>query len=152
MWEIGRFKLYLHRCIHEFSCTRNAVCLHDTVVTVHVICQGLIPYYIITRATYWDMCIKDMWSVCLQIYKNNRICSKGIYFLRKIQASQKQWTSWEFLGLRVRFSRLLFFFAKTHREISKSALGCLKLIHITCRFIMNRESNSLNQVWRDPRF
>ena len=45
-WEIGRFKLFLHRginIVHEFSCTRNAVCVHvtRTVVTMHAICEGM---------------------------------------------------------------------------------------------------------------
>ena len=40
MWDIGKFKLSLHRGINtvpKFSCTRNAVCVHVicTVVTVH---------------------------------------------------------------------------------------------------------------------
>ena len=40
------FKLFLHRgisTVHEFSCTRNAVCVHVTctVVTVHTICEDL---------------------------------------------------------------------------------------------------------------
>ena len=30
--------------MHEFSCTRNAVCVHVTcmVVTMHAICEGLL--------------------------------------------------------------------------------------------------------------
>ena len=44
--HIGRFKSFLQRgvnTLHEFSCTRNAVCEHVTytVVTVHAICEGL---------------------------------------------------------------------------------------------------------------
>ena len=43
---IDRFKLSLERgidSVHEFSCTRNAFCVHVTctVVTLHAICEGL---------------------------------------------------------------------------------------------------------------
>ena len=24
--------------------------------------------------TFWDMCIWDMWKVCLQTFRNNRLC------------------------------------------------------------------------------
>ena len=45
--HMGSFKLFLHRVInimHEFSCTRNPVCVDVTytVVTVHAICEGLL--------------------------------------------------------------------------------------------------------------
>ena len=47
MWEIGRFKLFLHRginTVHKLLCTHNAVCVHVTftVVSVHAICEGLV--------------------------------------------------------------------------------------------------------------
>ena len=35
---------------------------------------------------------QDIWNVCLQTYRNNRICSKVACFLRKAQTSPvKNW-------------------------------------------------------------
>ena len=46
VWEIGRFKLFLHREIttmYKFLCKRNTICVHIayTVITVHTICEDL---------------------------------------------------------------------------------------------------------------
>ena len=50
VWEFGRLKLLLHKGInilHEFSCARNAICVHVTytVVTVYPICEGQRPHH-----------------------------------------------------------------------------------------------------------
>ena len=46
MWEIGKVTLFLHRginTVHEFSRTRNTVCVHVmcTIVTMNTVCKGL---------------------------------------------------------------------------------------------------------------
>ena len=38
--------------------------------------------------TFWDMHTEDMWKVCLQTFRNNRICLKIAYFLRNLQTSR----------------------------------------------------------------
>ena len=35
--------------------------------------------------TFWDMRTWHMWKVCLQAFRNNRICQKLAYFLRNLQ-------------------------------------------------------------------
>ena len=45
MWEIARFRLFLHRGINnvqKFLCLCNTVCLHVTFVTMCVIFEGLL--------------------------------------------------------------------------------------------------------------
>ena len=37
--------------------------------------------------TFWDICTWDMWKVCLQTLRNNRICQKLAYFLKNLQTS-----------------------------------------------------------------
>ena len=43
--------------------------------------------HIKTPFTFWDMRTWDMWNVCLQILRNNRIRWKLAYFLRNLRAS-----------------------------------------------------------------
>ena len=40
-----------------------------------------------TPFTFWDMCTWYMWKGYLQTFRNNRICLKFAYFLRKSQTS-----------------------------------------------------------------
>ena len=54
--HVGRFKLFLHRrinTVHEFSCTRNAVCVHVmyTVLTVRKLC----PFYQFSRFQQYNI-------------------------------------------------------------------------------------------------
>ena len=44
-------------------------------------------FRIIIQVTYWDIRTRDIRNICLQTYRNNRICKKVTYFLRKIQTS-----------------------------------------------------------------
>ena len=50
-----------------------------------VICWG---FYIQTPFTFWDMRTWNMWKVCLQTFRINRICQKLIYFLRNLKTSR----------------------------------------------------------------
>ena len=45
-------------------------------------------FHIKTPFTFWDMRTWDMWKVCLQTFRNNRICWKLAYFLRNLQTSR----------------------------------------------------------------
>ena len=45
-------------------------------------------FYIKTPFTFWDMCTWDMRKVCIKTFRNNRICYKLAYFLRKMPTSQ----------------------------------------------------------------
>ena len=42
-------------------------------------------FYIISPYSFWDMRTLDLWNVCLQTFRNNRICQKLAYFLRNLQ-------------------------------------------------------------------
>ena len=44
-------------------------------------------FHIKTSFTFWDILPRDLWKVCLQIFRNKRICKKLAYFLRSLQAS-----------------------------------------------------------------
>ena len=63
-------------------------------------------FYIITLFTFWDIRTRGIWNVCLQTCRNNRICLKVVYFLRKTQTS------------RVNNSRILRFKNATFSECS----------------------------------
>ena len=45
-------------------------------------------FQIKTTFHFWDMRMWDMWKVCLQTLRNNRICKKLPYFLRNLQTSR----------------------------------------------------------------
>ena len=45
-------------------------------------------FHIKTPFTFWDTHTLEMWKVCLQTFRNNRICKKLAYFLRKLQVSR----------------------------------------------------------------
>ena len=45
-------------------------------------------FYIKTPFIFWDMCLWDMYKVCLKAFRNNRICQKLPYFLRSLQISR----------------------------------------------------------------
>ena len=49
---------------------------------IKIICRR---FHITRPFSFWDIRTRDIWNVCLQTYKNNRICWKLAYFLRKIQ-------------------------------------------------------------------
>ena len=52
---------------------------------IKVICRRV---RIVTALTFWDMRTGDIWDVCLETYRNNRICEKVGYLLRKMQTSR----------------------------------------------------------------
>ena len=45
-------------------------------------------FHIKTPFTFWDMRAWDMLKICLQIFRNNRICQKLAYVLRNAQTSR----------------------------------------------------------------
>ena len=51
---------------------------------------------------------RDIWNVCLQTYRNNRICSKVAYFLRKAQTSPVK--NWKILRIEnAKFSEYYYY-------------------------------------------
>ena len=42
-------------------------------------------FRIIRLFTFLHMCFRDIWNICFETYRNNRICVKVAYFSRKIQ-------------------------------------------------------------------
>ena len=42
-------------------------------------------FRIIRLFTFFHMCFRDIWNICFETYRNNRICEKVAYFSRKIQ-------------------------------------------------------------------
>ena len=71
--------LKVHQCRFE-NLQIKCLCLHTKMI-----CRR---FRIITAFTFWVMRTRDIWKVCLQTYRNNRICSKVAYFLRKIQTAR----------------------------------------------------------------
>ena len=74
-----------------------------------------------TSSILWDMRTWVILKLCLQTFRNNRICQKLAYFLRNLQ------TSWadDSRILRIKnakFSGYCFDMNTTYREIFKSAL------------------------------
>ena len=52
---------------------------------IKIICQRFCS---IILFSFWDIRTRDIWSDCLQTYRNNRVFLKVAYFLRKIQTSR----------------------------------------------------------------
>ena len=49
---------------------------------IKIICR---KFRIVRPRTFCDICTRDIWNVCLQTCRNNRMFWKVAYFLRKIQ-------------------------------------------------------------------
>ena len=58
----------------------RCLCLH-----MKILCRR---FRIITGFTFWVMRTRDIWNVCLDSCRNNRIYYKVAYFLRKTQTSR----------------------------------------------------------------
>ena len=83
-----------------------------------IICQR---FHIIAPFNFWDISTRDIWNVCLQTYRNNRICYKVAYFLRKIQNTRVN--NSKILRIKdAKFQVMIFIWTQTYSEIFKSAL------------------------------
>ena len=85
---------------------------------IKITCQR---YCIVAQITFWDIRTRDIWNGCLQTYRNNRICYKVAYCLRKIHISRVNYSR-IVLGLGMRHSGYCFMWTRTDSEIFKSAL------------------------------
>ena len=74
-------------------------------------------FHIETPFTFWDMRTRNMWKVCLQTFRNNRICKKLAYYLRNLKL-HRQLTR-EFLVLRMRNFQAFVFYEHEHIRRSK---------------------------------
>ena len=80
-----RGEIYQNSLLHSFlqhtlkQCWIAVLFLH-----MKIICW---IFHIKTPFNFWDMCTWDMWKVCLQTFRNNRICQQLAYFLRSLQTS-----------------------------------------------------------------
>ena len=89
------------------------LCLH-----MKTICWGV---HIKTPFAFWDMCTWDMWQVCLQTFRNNRIRLKLAFFLKNLQTSRSN-------NSRI-FNRIqMNFFGAAHGWGGKMALSS-KICH-----------------------
>ena len=69
-------------------------------------------FHIKSCFTFWDIRTWDMSKVCLQTFRNNRVCSKLAYFLRNLLNSWK--ILWEFMGFRIwNFQSIFFIWTQT---------------------------------------
>ena len=93
--------------------------------------------------TFWDMRIWDMWNVCVQTFRNNRICYKLAYFLRNLQ-------TWKVNISRIhrikspKFSGYCFYMNTTYREIFKFALVYLYCMYLSSQLFFKTP----NETWK----
>ena len=64
--------------------------LSDRFLKVHLKICRYVRLYIKTICwiTFWVIRTRDMWKVCLQTFRKNRICWKLAYFLRTLRTSR----------------------------------------------------------------
>ena len=80
------------------------LCLH-----MEIICWR---FHIKTPFTFWNMCSWDMWKVCLQILRNNRIRQKLAYFSRSLQTSRAN----NLITLRIDKAKFSGYYTQTHEH------------------------------------
>ena len=75
-------------CLQDF--TYYASNLSDRFLKVHLKICRYVRLYIKTICwiTFWVIRTRDMWKVCLQTFRKNRICWKLAYFLRTLRTSR----------------------------------------------------------------
>ena len=79
--------------------------------------------------TFWDTRTWDMWNVCVQTFRNNRICYKLAYSLKNLQTSKVN-------NLRIhrikspKISDIVFIWTQTYREIFK-----FTLVYLYCMYL-----------------
>ena len=83
-------------------------------------------FHVTAPFTFWDTRTWDLWKVCLQTFRNNRICYKFACFLRNLQTSRVN--NSKILRIKnANFSGYCFIWAQAYREVFKSALVYLQV-------------------------
>ena len=88
---------------------------------------------------FWDIHTSDMWNVCLQIFGNNRSCSKLSCFLRNLQTSMVN-DSRIFRIKNARVFRILFLHPQKH-------IGRFSNLH-QCTFRVNESVYIVSSTYR----
>ena len=105
---------------HHFKGTELKICQY-LCLHMKMICRRFRNK---TSFIFWDIRTWDMWKVCLQTFRNNRICKKLAYFLRHLQTSRAN----NYRTSRIKNAKFwgyCFYVNTTSKKIFKSALGYL---------------------------
>ena len=76
--------LILNKQFYKYTNADLKICQH-LYLHLKIICRRFQNERLLT---FWDIHTWDMWKVCLQTFRNNRIRKKLAYFFRKLQTSR----------------------------------------------------------------
>ena len=103
-------------------------------------------FRIIRLFTFWHMCFRDIWNICFETYRNNRICEKVAYFSREIQVF---WVNNSRI-LRIKNAKLSGYSFHTNPNIQWNFQICIIVpLNFSGKAKYNEEMSNIESLWRE---
>ena len=103
-------------------------------------------FRIIRLFTFWHMCFRDIWNICFETHRNNRICEKVAYFSRKIQVF---WVNNSRI-LRIKNAKLSGYSFHMNPNIQWNFQTCIIVpLNFSGKAKYNEEMSNNESLWRE---
>ena len=103
-------------------------------------------FRIIRLFTFLHMCFRDIWNICFETYRNNRICEKVAYFSRKIQVF---WVNNSRI-LRIKNAKLSGYSFHMNPNIQWNFQICIIVpLNFSGKAKYNEEMSNTESLWRE---
>ena len=103
-------------------------------------------FRIIRLFTFLHMCFRDIWNICFETYRNNRICVKVAYFSRKIQVF---WVNNSRI-LRIKNAKLSGYSFHMNPNIQWNFQICIIVpLNFSGKAKYNEEMSNNESLWRE---
>ena len=103
-------------------------------------------FRIIRLFTFLHMCFRDIWNICFETYRNNRICEKVAYFSRKIQVF---WVNNSRI-LRIKNAKLSGYSFHMNPNIQWNFQTCIIVpLNFSGKAKYNEEMSNNESLWRE---
>ena len=103
-------------------------------------------FRIIRLFTFLHMCFRDIWNLCFETYRNNRICEKVAYFSRKIQVF---WVNNSRI-LRIKNAKLSGYSFHMNPNIQWNFQICIIVpLNFSGKAKYNEEMSNNESLWRE---
>ena len=103
-------------------------------------------FRIIRLFTFWHMCFRDIWNICFETHRNNRICEKVTYFSRKIQVF---WVNNSRI-LRIKNAKLSGYSFHMNPNIQWNFQICIIVpLNFSGKAKYNEEMSNNESLWRE---
>ena len=103
-------------------------------------------FRIIRLFTFLHMCFRDIWNICFETYRNNRICEKVAYFSRKIQVF---WVNNSRI-LRIKNAKLSGYSFHMNPNIQWNFQICIIVpLNFSGKAKYNEEMSNNESLWRE---